>query len=148
MQNRSLADHTRSPNQTGPEVVPADRAATMASATGPVQIAGRLGAASPQPSTRCWCACRINRLSHIDRVTGEPLHRYEHQHPASLIHVDVTKFGNIPDGGGHRFVGTPARRITKRERHAHALNLPRGTEVPAGGTAYGPHWKHRLGGAA
>jgi hypothetical protein len=49
--------------------------------------------------------CRINRLSHLDRVTGEPLRRYEHDHPGSLIHVDVTKFGNIPDGGGHRFVG-------------------------------------------
>ena len=46
--------------------------------------------------------CRINRLSHIDRVTGEPLRRYEHPHPGSLIHVDVTKFGNIPDGGGWR----------------------------------------------
>ena len=41
----------------------------------------------------------------IDRVTGEPLRRYEHDHPGSLIHVDVTKFGNIPDGGGWRFVG-------------------------------------------
>ena len=49
--------------------------------------------------------CRINRLSHIDRVTGEPLRRYEHPHPGSLIHVDVTKFANIPDGGGGRFVG-------------------------------------------
>jgi transposase InsO family protein len=49
--------------------------------------------------------CRINRLSHIDRVTGEPLRRYEHPHPGSLIHVDVTKFGNIPDGGGWRYVG-------------------------------------------
>ena len=26
-------------------------------------------------------------------------------HPGSLIHVDVTKFGNIPDGGGHRYLG-------------------------------------------
>ena len=39
-------------------------------------------------------------------------------HPGSLIHVDVTKFANIPDGGGHRFVGrqqgdaTPSRRRT------------------------------------
>jgi hypothetical protein len=48
--------------------------------------------------------CRINRLSHIDRVTGEPLRRYEHPHPGSLIHVDVTKFGNIPGGGGHKFL--------------------------------------------
>ena len=49
--------------------------------------------------------CRVNRLSRIDRVTGEPLRRYEHDHPGSLIHVDVTKFGNIPDGGGWRYVG-------------------------------------------
>jgi hypothetical protein len=26
--------------------------------------------------------CRIKRLSRIDRVTGEPLGRYEHDHPA------------------------------------------------------------------
>ena len=49
--------------------------------------------------------CRINRLARLDRVTGEPIRRYEHPHPGSLIHVDVTKFGRIPDGGGHRFVG-------------------------------------------
>jgi len=48
---------------------------------------------------------KVNRLSHIDRVTGEPLRRYEHPHPGSLIHVDVTKFANIPDGGGWRYVG-------------------------------------------
>lgn len=33
----------------------------------------------------------------------EPIRRYEHDHPGSMIHVDVTKFGNIPDGGGHKF---------------------------------------------
>ncbi len=49
--------------------------------------------------------CRINRLPRIDRITGEPIRRYEHDHPGSLIHVDVTKFGNIPDGGGWRYVG-------------------------------------------
>ncbi|GAD82985.1 putative transposase [Nocardia asteroides NBRC 15531] len=48
--------------------------------------------------------CRINRLSRIDRVTGEPLRRYEHAHPGSMIHVDVTKFANIPDAGGHRYL--------------------------------------------
>ncbi len=55
--------------------------------------------------------CRINRLSHIDRVTGEPLRRYEHDHPGSLIHVDVTKFGNIPDGGGHKFLNRPQSKL-------------------------------------
>jgi hypothetical protein len=37
-------------------------------------------------------------------VTGEPLRRYEHDHPGSLIHVDATKFANIPAGGGHKFL--------------------------------------------
>jgi transposase InsO family protein len=49
--------------------------------------------------------CRLNRLSHIDIRTGEPIRRYEHDHPGSLIHVDVKKLGNIPTGGGWRFVG-------------------------------------------
>lgn len=65
---------------------------------GPAQIAGRLGI--PASTVHAVLVrCRINRLSRIDRVTGEPLRRYEHDHPGSLIHVDVTKFGNIPDGG-------------------------------------------------
>ena len=71
---------------------------------GPVQIAGRLG--MPASTVHAVLVrCRLNRLSHIDRVTGEPLRRYEHPHPGSLIHVDVTKFANIPDGGGWRYVG-------------------------------------------
>ena len=71
---------------------------------GPVQIGGQLGI--PASTVHAVLVrCRINRLSHIDRVTSEPIRRYEHPHPGSLIHVDVTKFGNIPDGGGHRFVG-------------------------------------------
>jgi transposase InsO family protein len=49
--------------------------------------------------------CRLNRLSHVDIRTGEPIRRYEHDHPGALIHVDVKKLGNIPDGGGWRFVG-------------------------------------------
>lgn len=52
--------------------------------------------------------CRLNRLSHVDQATGEPVRRYEHDHPGSLLHVDVKKLGNIPDGGGWRFVGRPA----------------------------------------
>ncbi len=64
-----------------------DRGAAVASGLGPVQIGGRLGM---QASTvhAVLVRCRINRLCHIDRVTGEPLHRYEHKHPGSLIHVD------------------------------------------------------------
>ena len=49
--------------------------------------------------------CRLNRLSHIDRATGEPVRRYEHEYPGAMLHVDVKKLGNIPDGGGWRYVG-------------------------------------------
>ena len=71
---------------------------------GPVQIGGELGI--PASTVHAVLVrARINRLSRIDRVTGEPIRRYEHDHPGSLIHVDVTKFGNIPDGGGWRYVG-------------------------------------------
>ena len=61
--------------------------------------------------------CRLNRLSHVDRVTGEPVRRYEHDHPGALIHVDVKKLGNIPDGGGWRYLG---RAQGKRNRAATA----------------------------
>ena len=92
---------------------------------GPVEIADRLNMASSTVHA-VLVRCRINRLTHIDRVTGEPLRRYEHPHPGSLIHVDVTKFGNIPDGGGWRYVGrdqgkrnarATARRTGERGKH-------------------------------
>ena len=35
-------------------------------------------------------------------MTGEPVRRYEHDHPGAMLHVDVKKLGNIPDGGGWR----------------------------------------------
>ena len=49
--------------------------------------------------------CRLNKLSHVDTRTGEVIRRYEHETPEALIHVDVKKLGNIPDGGGWRYVG-------------------------------------------
>ena len=33
------------------------------------------------------------------------MRRYEHDHPGAMLHVDVKKLGNIPDGGGWRYVG-------------------------------------------
>jgi transposase InsO family protein len=79
---------------------------------GPVQIAGRLG----MPASTVYAVlrrCLVNRLSHIDRRTGEPIRRYERETPGSLVHVDVKKLGNIPDGGGWRFVGKKQGRRNK-----------------------------------
>lgn len=85
---------------------------------GPVQIGARLGM-PPSTVHAVLVRCQLNRLSHIDRVTGEPARRYERSRPGELIHVDVTKFGNIPDGGGWRFVGLEqgfANRRATRDR--------------------------------
>jgi transposase InsO family protein len=98
-----------SPTKTRPEVVRQIVGLRWRRRLGPVQIAGRLG--MPASTVHAVLTrCRINRLSHIDRVTGEPLRRYEHDHPGALIHVDITKFANIPDGGGHKFV---SRQLSK-----------------------------------
>ncbi|MET9313129.1 IS481 family transposase [Kribbella sp. NPDC003505] len=115
MADRSSRPH-RSPTKTPPHLVRRIVDLRWRQRLGPVQIAGRLGLAASTVHA-VLVRCRINRLSRIDRVTGEPLRRYEHAYPGSLIHVDVTKFGNIPDGGGHRFVG---RQQGKRHREATA----------------------------
>jgi hypothetical protein len=61
--------------------------------------------------------CRLNRLSHLDRATGEPIRRYEHERPGDLLHQDVKKLGKVPDGGGWRYVG---REQGERNRAATA----------------------------
>jgi transposase InsO family protein len=96
---------------------------------GPVQIAGQLVPASTVHAV--LRRCRISRLACLDRVTGEPIRRYERERPGELIHVDVTKFGNIPDGGGWRYVGkqqghlnrasTVARTGAARSKHRGPL---------------------------
>jgi transposase InsO family protein len=85
---------------------------------GPVQIGAKLGV--PASTVHAVLVrCQLNRLTYIDRVTGEPARRYERSRPGELLHVDTTKFGNIPDGGGWRFVGVTQggrNRIVTRDR--------------------------------
>ena len=50
----------------------------------------------------------LDRLTHLDRATGHVIRRYEHAKPGDMIHVDIKKLGNIPDGGGHRMLGRHA----------------------------------------
>lgn len=103
MADRSSRPH-HSPTRTPAPVVRQIVRLRWRHRLGPVEIAGRLN--MPASTVHAVLVrCRINRLYRIDRFTGEPLRRYEHDHPGSLLHVDVTKFGNIPDGGGWRYVG-------------------------------------------
>ncbi|MEV6645526.1 IS481 family transposase [Amycolatopsis sp. NPDC051371] len=131
MADRSSRPH-RSPARTPEHLMRAIVRLRWRKRLGPVQIGGRLGL--PASTVHAVLVrCRINRLSRVDRVTGEPLRRYEHDHPGSMIHVDVTKFGNIPDGGGHRYLG---RQQGARNKRA-TPGLPDGADRnPRTGTAF------------
>ena len=94
----------RCPNRTPQPVVGKIVHLRWKQRLGPVQIADQVGVA-PSTVHKILVCCRINRLCHVDRVTAEPSRRYEHDHPGSLIHVDVKKLGNVPDGGGWRYLG-------------------------------------------
>jgi transposase InsO family protein len=124
----------RSPSKTPQPVVRKIVHLRWKQRLGPVQIAGRLG--MPASTVHAVLArCRLNRLTYIDRATREPIRRYEHDHPGAMLHIDVTKFGNIPDDGGWRYVG---RVQGERNREATARRTgSRNTRYePCLGTAF------------
>ena len=103
MYDRSSRPH-RQPNRTPVPVVRKIVHLRWKQRLGPVEIADRL---NMQSSTvyAVLVRCRLNRLTHIDRATGEPIRRYEHDKPGDMLHMDVKKLGRVPDGGGWRYVG-------------------------------------------
>jgi transposase InsO family protein len=98
----------------------------------PIEIGDRLDLA-PSTVHAVLVRCQLNRLSHVDRGTGEVIRRYEHPYPGAMIHVDVKKLGNIPDGGGWRYVG---RRQGDRNRTATPGKARSIYRQPKMGTAY------------
>ncbi|MCX4805860.1 IS481 family transposase [Streptomyces sp. NBC_01214] len=74
---------------------------------------------------------RLNRLAWLDRPTGEPVRRYERTRPGELVHVDIKKLGNIPDGGGWRVVGRSAG-----DRNRQATTGQRKSNTPVIGYSY------------
>jgi transposase InsO family protein len=103
MTDRSSRPHTI-PAKTPPATTKRIVSLRLRKRLGPVQLAAQVGVA-PSTVHRVLTRCRLNRLAHVDRATGQPVRRYEHDHPGSMLHVDVKKLGNIPDGGGWRYVG-------------------------------------------
>lgn len=103
MLDRSSAPHHQ-PNRTPQPVVRKIVHLRWKQRLGPVEIGDRLG----MPSSTVHAVlvrCRLNRLTHIDRATGERIRRYEHEKPGDMLHMDVKKLGRIPDGGGWRYLG-------------------------------------------
>lgn len=71
---------------------------------GPAMIAGHLRLV---PST-VWRVLKrygISRLRDLDPASGRRIRRYEKTVAGELVHVDIKKFGKIPDGGGWRVHG-------------------------------------------
>jgi transposase InsO family protein len=124
MQDRPSRPH-RSPRKTPQPLVRKIVHVRWKRRLGPVGIAGELGV--PASTVHAVLVrCRINRLAHVDRITGEPVRRYEHDQPGDLLHVDVKKLGNIPDGGGWRYLGRKAGNVN-RHRHDPAASPQIGT---------------------
>jgi transposase InsO family protein len=103
------------PQRTGACVETRIRIMRHLTRRGPVFIAGKL-------HLHASTVGRVLRRHHtpllreMDPVTGTVIRasrrsgkRYEHDHPGSLIHVDVKKLGRIPDGGGWRLHGRGKR---------------------------------------
>ncbi|WP_455355239.1 IS481 family transposase [Streptomyces sp. SYSU K217416] len=78
----------------------------------PARIAHLLGLV-PSTEHRVLTRYRLARLTHLDRATGRVIRRYERDKPGELVHVDIKKLGNIPDGGGHKTLGRQAGRKTR-----------------------------------
>ncbi|WP_027341199.1 IS481 family transposase [Hamadaea tsunoensis] len=92
---------------------------------GPARIAYLLHL-NPATVHRVLTRYNLARLADLDRATGRTVRRYERDRPGELIHVDIKKMGNIPDGGGHKIHGradgghnSSAHRDPDRPRKVH-----------------------------
>ncbi|TYD00437.1 IS481 family transposase [Arthrobacter echini] len=131
MQDRSSRPY-RSPSKTPPAMVRKVVHLRWKKRLGPVGIGARVG--MPASTVHAVLTrCRLNRLHHVDVRTGEPVRRYEHEAPGDLIHVDVKKLGNIPDGGGWRYVGKHQGNQNRASTPNKARSKHRG---PLMGTAF------------
>jgi transposase InsO family protein len=85
---------------------------------GPARIAYRLGLAS-STVYRVLRRLGLQRLSWLDRPTGQVIRRYEHPTPGDLVHMDIKKLGRIPAGGGWRAHGRGQAGVRQRVGYAY-----------------------------
>ncbi|WP_329394985.1 IS481 family transposase [Streptomyces lydicus] len=118
--DRSSRPHT-TPHRTAPDIEIQVCALRQTRKLGPARI-GPILALPASTVHRILTRHGLHRLSWLDRPTGEPVRRYERSRPGELVHVDIKKLGNIPDGGGWRTVGRTAgdrnRQATTTARHS------------------------------
>jgi transposase InsO family protein len=108
MTDRSSRPHTsprRTPTRTERRIIKV----RVLRRWGPARIAHLLRLV-PSTVHRVLTRFGLARLAHLDRTTGRAIRRYERARPGELVHVDIKKLGNIPDGGGHKMLGRRAGR--------------------------------------
>ncbi|NNH22126.1 helix-turn-helix domain-containing protein [Pseudokineococcus marinus] len=94
IEDRSSRPH-RSPHRTPPHLVRRIVHLRWKQRLSPLAISAKTGA--PASTVHAVLVrCRLNRLSHVDIRTGEPIRRYEHEHPGALIHVDAREARQHP----------------------------------------------------
>jgi transposase InsO family protein len=97
---------------------------------GPARIAWALHL-NPSTVHRVLRRYHCHRLAYLDRAAKVPVRRYERDRPGELVHVDVKKLGNIPDGGGWRTAGR-----TQGNRNKAATTTARKGGHPVLGYSY------------
>jgi transposase InsO family protein len=121
--DRSSRPH-RCPRRTPPEVEQLVLDLRRVERHGQDWIGPELGLA-PRTVSAILRRHRVPYLRECDPLTGEVIRaskttavRYEHDHPGSLVHMDVKKVGRIHDGGGWkahgRAMGTTAAKKKAR----------------------------------
>jgi transposase InsO family protein len=125
-----MADRSSRPHATPAKV---DQATTkrivslrLRKRWGAVRLAAETGLA-PSTAGAVLRRCQISRLSRLERRQRTVI-RYEHPAPGDLLHADVKKLGNIPDGGGWRFLGREQGGVNRttdggraRSQHHHPV---------------------------
>lgn len=111
MRERSCRPH-RSPRRTPTRTERRIIKVRVLRRWGPARIAHLLRLV-PSTVHRVLVRYKLARLTHLDRATGRVIRRYERERPGELVHVDIKKLGNIPDGGGHKTLGRQAGRRTR-----------------------------------
>ncbi|MGR6966285.1 IS481 family transposase [Geodermatophilus sp. URMC 61] len=125
MADRSSRPHA-SPGKTSPPITKRIVSLRLRKRWGAVRLAAETGVA-PSTAGAVLRRCRISRLSRLERRDQPPV-RYERPAPGELLHADVKKLGNIPAGGGWRFLGHQQGKANRtadggraRSRHRNPL---------------------------
>lgn len=127
MTDRSSRPH-RSPGKTDAPTTRRIVSLRLRRRWGALRLAAETGVA-PSTAGAVLRRCRISRLARLERRERVVI-RYEHSAPGELLHADVKKLGNIPAGGGWRFLGREQGRLNRtadggRARSAHRNPLMR-----------------------